>query len=396
MTNVTITGSGVTTIASPTPIIIPGAIFNVSSGRSFFSANSEPFAVGAKHSSTGGSVYFGATNATATPDVQISAAGGGALMTLLNGGNVGIGTATPGSKLEVSGHVQAKHVDGSGYAYRAVAGSGGIASIQFTSAGIVDWSYLTANSLNKSVWRTQTGSTANSSNSAFDINGGTVVINNVLGTGGDAGDWPQPALGLKNSDTNFNRLTQLIFGYRDDDVSYQTDSALWNFRFNDNVTANPITTSSANTQLWLSGPGALYMVAGGGISSSFGVVLSASAASWASVSDERVKDIIEPIENAIDKIVTLRTVIGKYKTDDVGIRRSFLIAQDVQKVLPEAVTVGYTQDAVDPENPSKVLNTTECLNLSYTDTIPLLVAAIKEQQILIETLTTRIATLEAK
>jgi hypothetical protein len=179
-------------------------------------------------------------------------------------------------------------------------------------------------------------------------------------------------------------------------VSYQTDSALWNFRFNDNVTANPITTSSANTQLWLSGPGALYMVAGGGISSSFGVVLSASAASWASVSDERVKDIIEPIENAIDKIVTLRTVIGKYKTDDVGIRRSFLIAQDVQKVLPEAVTVGYTQDAVDPENPSKVLNTTECLNLSYTDTIPLLVAAIKEQQILIETLTTRIATLEAK
>ena len=138
------------------------------------------------------------------------------------------------------------------------------------------------------------------------------------------------------------------------------------------------------------------MVAGGTNGSGFGVVLSVGASSWASASDERLKDIIEPIENAIDKIMTLRTVIGKYKTDKIGVRRPFLIAQDVQKVLPEAVTVGYTQDVVDPENPSKVLNTTECLNLSYTDTIPLLVAAIKEQQILIETLTTRIATLEAK
>jgi hypothetical protein len=138
------------------------------------------------------------------------------------------------------------------------------------------------------------------------------------------------------------------------------------------------------------------MVAGGGIGSGFGVVLTPSATSWASASDERLKDIIEPIENAIDKIVTLRTVIGKYKTDKIGVRRPFLIAQDVQKVLPEAVTVGYTQDAVDPENPSNVLNKTECLNLSYTDIIPLLIASIKEQQILITSLTTRIAILEDK
>ena len=323
-------------------------------------------------------------------------------MRILNNGDVGIGTTTPGSKLEVNGQVQAKHVDGSGYAYRAVAGAGGIASIQFTNgAGNVDWSYLTANNSGKSVWRTSTGGTSNSSNSAFDINGGCVVINNFLGSGTDAGDWPQPALGLRNYDSNFNGLTQLIFGYRDDDVSYETGSAKWNFRFWDFTSPNPITTSSVNTELWLCGPGPLAMVAGGSSGSGFGVRLAVGASSWASISDERLKENLVPIENAIDKIVTLRTVIGNYKSDKVGVKRAFLIAQDVEKVLPQAVNTGFIQEVVDPEDPSKKLNKTECLHLSYTDVIPLIIASIKEQQALITSqqalitsLTNRITALE--
>ena len=66
---------------------------------------------------------------------------------------------------------------------------------------------------------------------------------------------------------------------------------------------------------------------------------------------------------------TLRTVIGKYKTDEEGTRRSFLIAQDVQAVLPEAVV--EQEDEIGT------------LSLAYTDVIPLLTAAIKEQQTII-------------
>lgn len=109
-----------------------------------------------------------------------------------------------------------------------------------------------------------------------------------------------------------------------------------------------------------------------------GVQLSRGATSWAAISDERLKDIIEPITDAATKVATLRAVIGKYKTDEVGMRRSFLIAQDVQAVLPEAV---------DSTN-------TEQLEVRYTEVIPLLVAAIKEQQALITTLTDRITALE--
>jgi hypothetical protein len=113
---------------------------------------------------------------------------------------------------------------------------------------------------------------------------------------------------------------------------------------------------------------------------SAGVYLTDNATSWSSASDERLKDIIEPITDAANKVSTLRAVIGKYKTDEEGTRRSFLIAQDVQKVLPEAV------------NKQK----DETLGIQYTDVIPLLVAAIQEQQTLINQLTTRLNALEGK
>ena len=103
--------------------------------------------------------------------------------------------------------------------------------------------------------------------------------------------------------------------------------------------------------------GRIYVVATGN-----GVYLATNGTSWTSNSDERKKDIIEPITGAANKVSTLRAVIGKYKTDEEGTRRSFLIAQDVQAVLPEAV------DASNPDN----------LGVQYTEVIPLLVAAIKE------------------
>lgn len=104
-----------------------------------------------------------------------------------------------------------------------------------------------------------------------------------------------------------------------------------------------------------------------------GVYLNTSGTSWTSNSDERLKTDLKPIENAAQKVSTLRAVTGRYKTDAEGVSRSFLIAQDVQAVLPEAV------DASDPDK----------LGVQYTDTIPLLVAAIKE-------LTARLEALEAK
>ena len=108
------------------------------------------------------------------------------------------------------------------------------------------------------------------------------------------------------------------------------------------------------------------------IATSGGVELTNTATAWAAISDERLKDIIEPISNAVAKVGLLRSVIGKYKTDSEGTRRSFLIAQDVQSALPEAV-------GGDENN----------LTVRYTEVIPLLVAAIKELTARVQTLETR-------
>jgi len=134
-------------------------------------------------------------------------------------------------------------------------------------------------------------------------------------------------------------------------------------------------SSDSGTTKWAVGPygsgGTFFMVSAGG---STGVYLNGtSATSWTSASDERLKDIIEPISNAVSKVASLRAVIGKFKFDENNTRKPFLIAQDIQAVLPEAV---------DASNPDR-------LGVSYTDVIPLLVAAIKE-------LTARVQTLEAK
>lgn len=75
----------------------------ISGGRSLHRAVNEQYAVGSAYSATGGFVYFGANNSTATPDAVISNAGGSTLMTLQNGGSVGIGTTSPGAMLEVYG-----------------------------------------------------------------------------------------------------------------------------------------------------------------------------------------------------------------------------------------------------------------------------------------------------
>jgi hypothetical protein len=93
-----------------------------------------------------------------------------------------------------------------------------------------------------------------------------------------------------------------------------------------------------------------------------GVYLSWGGTSWTANSDERLKTDLKPITDAVNKVSTLRAVTGRYKKDEENVSRSFLIAQDVQKVLPEAV---------DATNPDK-------LGVQYTEVIPLLVAAIKE------------------
>jgi hypothetical protein len=108
---------------------------------------------------------------------------------------------------------------------------------------------------------------------------------------------------------------------------------------------------------------AFRIVAGG----SGGVQLASGATSWAAVSDERKKDILNDITDATSKIMSLRTVMFKYKEDSKQLVHPGFIAQDILAVLPEAVDVAS--------------DTEKTLAVRYTEIIPLLAAGIKEMNI---------------
>ena len=94
-----------------------------------------------------------------------------------------------------------------------------------------------------------------------------------------------------------------------------------------------------------------------------------------STSDIRLKENMIPIEDSINKVLSLTGVnfnwikeheyIHGYKGKDVGI-----IAQEVYSIIPEAVRV----------------NETGYLSVRYEKIVPLLIEAIKEQQKQIEEL----------
>ncbi len=82
-------------------------------------------------------------------------------------------------------------------------------------------------------------------------------------------------------------------------------------------------------------------------------------------SDERLKENIAPVRDGLSKLLELNGVYFNMK-DVPDVREVGLIAQNVQKVLPEAVSV------VDKEH--------GYLGVSYPSLIPLIIEAVKEQE----------------
>jgi len=145
-----------------------------------------------------------------------------------------------------------------------------------------------------------------------------------------------------------------------------------------NVTGSTVNGVSA-------GAAYLYMAAGQNFEFSWGGVTKASITSAGAVtfsstatatdfilsSDMRLKTNITPITSALTKLNTITGYTFEFIKDS-GKRRSGVLAQEIQDILPEAV---YT-------------DADGYLSVSYDAIIPLLIQAIKEQQKKIEELET--------
>ena len=116
-----------------------------------------------------------------------------------------------------------------------------------------------------------------------------------------------------------------------------------------------------------------------------GYISSSNASTvFSTSSDYRLKEVLEPLPNGLDRLNQLKPV--KFKWTDSGHIQEGFIAHEAQEVFPDAI--GGEKDAV-KEDGSLDLQT-----MDYGRITPLLVKAIQEQQTIIEDLKARIETLE--
>jgi len=117
-------------------------------------------------------------------------------------------------------------------------------------------------------------------------------------------------------------------------------------------------------------------------------------------SDVRLKQNISPLGNALEKILALRGVsydwrVAEFPEYDLSERRQIgLIAQEVEAVIPEAVSIKPTYDEM--QETGEVYQTGEIYGISYGTIVPVLIEAMKEQQQIINTQKQRIDDLEAR
>jgi hypothetical protein len=116
------------------------------------------------------------------------------------------------------------------------------------------------------------------------------------------------------------------------------------------------------------------------------ISVSATATTYNTSSDYRLKENVQPMSGALAKVSALKPVTYKWKID--GTDSQGFIAHELAEVCPHAVT--GEKDAVDADGNPKY----QGIDTSFL--VATLTAAIQEQQALITALTARITALEAK
>jgi hypothetical protein len=291
--------------------------------------------------------------------------------------NVGIGTASPSTKLDVNGNIALPNAT----------------ALQFKDSGGSRKDTLQLNSSSNIILQSPSAS-------IFQINGSTEAMRVDAGGNVGIGTSAPNAFGNRTFEVSAgaNSAAYLILSTNSNtirgEMAFDTGTMYVSTK-----TSHPLVFRTVDAERCRIDTSGNFTVSNGSIyftsaqyrsnvassqlqfiNNSAGVSLAVNGTSWGSLSDERDKEIIEPIADAVNKVASLRSVIGRYKIDDADKRRAFLIAQDVKAVLPEAVT--------------ELEDEQQTLILQYTEVIPLLVAAINEQQALITSLTARIAALE--
>ena len=267
-------------------------------------------------------------------------------MRILGSGNVGIGTTSPGMGLHISGSASSNN-----YGMRVVnTDASGYSTIQMggTDAGIYrngssQTTYGGASSLNLI---TVSGhpiafSTSNALRMQIDGSGNVTIAGTSL------------TPGLGNTTTGHALRADGI-------VSFSGASSYLNINRNGTGTIQQF-SSSGNAK--------------------GSVTIASNGVTYATTSDIRLKQDIEPLD-ATDKLMAMNPVSYNWKADPDGPKSMGFIAQEMQEIMPDAVSTGEDADAM--------------MSMDYGRITPIIVSALQKALQEIDILKDRIAELEAK
>jgi hypothetical protein len=270
------------------------------------------------------------------------------VMTLVGTGNVGIGTTSPVTKLQLKGSAGA----GVMTPLLTLTDSGGGVN---NGAGI-DFSYASSNLINARIFGASVsggGGSLNFATAASD--GATPATAMTISKGGNVGiGTTTPSYPLQiNTSAYYGLLIQnsgnSYGGYAE---MSNSGGVAW---------GGKNTSTGANGGLGYAGYGVWC-----------GAGTCGGASGWTNFSDRRLKRDIQSIENPLEKILRLDGVTYHWreaKRDAREGQKLGLIAQDVEKVFPQAVkTDTLSKDAL--PGGTKMI--------TYTDLVAPIIAAIKE------------------
>lgn len=256
-------------------------------------------------------------------------------MTILNNGNVGVGTTTPTSKLHITGNANTNEVLD---AITIMNIGGGGSGMEFTSDGNLDRGLKIGNQAHVEAGNYSYISAAGGESFSIRINAGI------------------------NSSGNTGFLDLNRFGNSTALVRMGTTTVERSLYVNDNVGIGMTTPATKLQVAGVIAPSLDNTYTLGNSTYRFSEVYAANGV--INTSDERLKDNIATLTYGLDAINDLKPVFFSWADNPDQGSKLGLVAQDVQLVIPEIVVTG--------DDPSHTLG------IRYTELIPVLIHAVQE------------------